>query len=160
MSITGLVINLLVLGCLTLSFKKNPAKTKQALRIGWNAFLNIVPLVIIIIIFVGLLLGFVTSERITNIVGEQSGIGGVLLVGLLGSILFIPALVSFPLAASIYDMGASTGAVAAFIMTLTLVGTATLPVEIKELGKKFAFLRNGFSFAVAISVALIMGVIL
>ena len=160
MSLTGLIINLLVAGCLLLSWRRNKEKTKQALRVGWNAFLNILPMVIIIIIFIGLLLGFMTPERISDIVGEQAGIGGVLIVGLLGSILFIPALLSFPLAASILDMGASTSAVVAFIMTLTLVGITTLPLEIKELGKKFAFLRNGLSFVVAIAVALIMGVIL
>jgi hypothetical protein len=33
-------------------------------------------------------------------------------------------------------------------------------VEIKELGKKMALLRNGFSFLVAIAIALLMGVIL
>ena len=48
----------------------------------------------------------------------------------------------------------------AFITTLTMIGVVTLPLEIKELGKKMALLRNGLSFIIAIVIALIMGVIL
>ena len=85
---------------------------------------------------------------------------GVLIVGAAGAVLHIPALLSFPLAASLLEEGASVSAVAAFITTLTMIGTITLPLEIKELGKKMAILRNGISFVIAIIIALIMGVIL
>ena len=49
---------------------------------------------------------------------------------------------------------------ATFITTLTMIGMVTLPLEIKKLGKKFALLRNGLSFIIAIIIALIMGVLL
>ena len=51
-------------------------------------------------------------------------------------------------------------AVAAFVTTLTMIGTVTLPLEARELGRRFALLRNGLSFVLAIIVALIMGAIL
>jgi len=41
-----------------------------------------------------------------------------------------------------------------------MIGTITLPLEIKELGKKMAILRNGLSFVIAIIIALVMGAIL
>jgi len=41
-----------------------------------------------------------------------------------------------------------------------MIGIVTLPLEIKELGKKVALLRNGISFVFAIIIALIMGSIL
>jgi len=84
----------------------------------------------------------------------------VLVVALLGAILHIPSLVSFPLAASILESGASVTAVAVFITTLTMIGVVTLPVEIRELGRKMALLRNGISFIIAIVIGLIMGAIL
>ncbi len=83
-----------------------------------------------------------------------------MLVGVVGALMHIPALLSFPLAASLLYNGASISAVAAFITTLTMIGTITLPLEIKELGKKMAILRNGLSFVIAIIIALIMGAIL
>ena len=160
MNPTIIFINLFALGCLILAFTKDRAKTKQSVKVAVKEFFRILPPVLIIIIFIGLLLGFVPPAEISKVIGEQSGFGGVLLIALLGAILHMPAFISFPLAGSLLKSGASISAVAAFITTLTMVGTATLPLEVKELGKKIALLRNGISFIIAIVIALIMGVIL
>ncbi|MEA2043097.1 MAG: permease [Bacteroidota bacterium] len=125
-----------------------------------KSFFKILPVIFIIVLAIGLLLGFVPQEQISRFVGEQSGIGGVLLTGIAGALTHIPSLVSFPLGASLLESGASITSVAAFITTLTMIGTITLPLEIKELGKKMAILRNGLSFVIAIIIALIMGAIL
>ena len=115
---------------------------------------------LVIIIFIGLLLGFVPPDKISRVIGEQSGFGGVVITAVLGAVLHIPSLISFPLAASFLTVGASVATTAAFITTLTMIGTVTLPLEIKELGRKFALLRNGISFIIAIIIAFIMGMIL
>ena len=143
-----------------LAFAKDKDKAIQSLKIAGKSFLRMLPMIFIIIIIIGLLLGFVPPEQISGFIGEQSGIIGILLVGAVGALMHIPALLSFPLAASLLENGASVSAVAAFITTLTMIGTVTLPLEIKELGKRIAFLRNGLSFIIAIIIALIMGAIL
>ncbi|NCO28070.1 MAG: permease, partial [Caldiserica bacterium] len=97
---------------------------------------------------------------ISKFVGEQAGFGGTIAVSLLGAVLFIPSVISFPLAGSLLQSGASVTSVAAFITTLTMIGFVTLPLEIKILGKKFAALRNGFSYIVALLISFLMGVIL
>ncbi|WP_290596038.1 permease [Archaeoglobus sp. UBA231] len=125
-----------------------------------RSFLRILPMVIATIILIGLILGFVSKERISEVIGEQAGIKGVLIVASLGAILHIPSIISFPLAASLLRGGASVTSVAVFITTLTMIGIVTLPVEIKELGRKFAILRNSLSFIIAILIGLIMGRIL
>jgi len=160
MNPTIIFINLFALGCLILAFTKDRAKTKQSLKVAAKEFFHILPTVLIIIIVIGLLLGFVPPSEISKVIGEQSGLSGVLLIAVLGSILHIQAFISFPLAGALLKSGASISVVAAFITTLTMVGTGTLPLEIKELGKKIALLRNGISFIIAIVIALIMGVIL
>lgn len=160
MNSTTIFINIFAISCLIFAFIKDRAKTKRSLILAVKSFFRIIPTVLIIIILIGLLLGFVPSSEISKIVGEQSGVGGVILVALFGAILHIPALISFPLAASLLKSGASIVAVAAFITTLTMIGTVTLPLEIKELGKKIALLRNGISFIIAIIIAFIMGAIL
>lgn len=160
MNSTALVINSIAMVGLLIALFKNKEKAIKSLKMAGKTFIKMLPMVFIIIIFIGLLLGFVPPEQISRFVGEQSGIGGVLLVGVVGALMHIPALLSFPLAASILESGASITAVAAFITTLTMIGTITLPLEIKILGKKMALLRNGLSFAIAIIIAVIMGVIL
>ena len=160
MNVTAVIINGIAVIGLLIAFIKNKEKAIESLKIAGKSFIKMLPMVFIIIIAIGLLLGFVPPEQISRFVGDQSGAGGVLLVGVVGALMHIPALLSFPLASSILESGASVTAVAAFITTLTMIGMITLPLEIKILGKKMALLRNGISFVIAILIAFIMGMIL
>ena len=141
-------------------FINSREKAIKSLKVAGKSFFKIFPMIIVIILAIGLLMGFVPPNQISNFLGEQSGILGVLLIGVFGALMYIPSLLAFPLAASFLEGGASITAVAAFIITLTMVGTLTLPLEIRELGKGMALLRNGLSFSIAIIIALIMGAIL
>ncbi len=118
------------------------------------------PAIAIIMVLVGLLMGFFKPELISKLLGNKTGIVGITLASLAGAILMIPSLVAFPLTASLVESGASISVAAAFITTLTMIGFVTLPIEIKEMGKKLTLLRNGISFIIAVGIALIMGVIL
>ncbi len=160
MNLTAVIINVLALIALVVAFIVSKEKAVQSLKNAVKSFFKILPMALIIVLAIGLLLGFVSPEMISQFIGDQTGILGVLLVGIVGAVLHIPALISFPLAASLLDSGASVAAVAAFITTLTMIGTITLPLEIKELGKELALLRNGISFVIAIIIAVIMGFLL
>ena len=160
MSITAAVINGIAILALLIAFFKDKEKAIQSLKIAGKSFIKILPMVFIVIIIIGLLLGFVPPDAISKFVGSQSGLGGVLLIGVAGAIMHVPSIVAFPLSASLLESGASITAVAAFITTLTMIGFVTLPLEIKALGKKMAFLRNGTSFIIAILIAILMGMIL
>ncbi len=160
MNVATVIINVFAIGCLIFAFIKDRTKAKMALVIALKSFVRILPTVVAIVIFIGLLLGFVPKSTISNIIGEQAGFKGILVVAVLGAILYIPSLISFPLASSLLKSGASVTAVAVFITTLTMIGVVTLPLEIRELGKKMAILRNGMSFVIAIVIGLIMGRIL
>ncbi len=160
MSSSAIFINAFAVGCLIFAFIKNKRKAKQSLIIAAKSLLQIIPIIFIIIISIGLIWGFVPPSLISKLIGEQSGFGGVLFVALVGAISHIPSLIAFPLAASLIKGGASLNTIAAFITTLTMIGIVTLPLEIKELGKKMALLRNGISFIFAIAIALIIGAIL
>ncbi len=155
-----IVINIFVLISLIVSFFKSKEKSLQGLRIAVKSFIGMMPYILIIVLFIGLMQGFLSKEIITQYLGKSSGFGGVIFAGLVGAILHIPSLVSFPLVASLLESGASVMIAAAFITTLTMVGFVTLPLEIKILGKKIAILRNLFSFIIALIIAVIMGVIL
>ena len=158
--LTVIVINLIALVWLIFSVVRSRSKTKESLKITLKTFLKILPIIIIIVIFIGFLLGFLPPEIISRVVGEQAGFLGMLVTAVLGSVLFIPALIAFPLAASLLTGGASIMSVAALITTLTMVGVVTLPLELREMGKKITILRNVFSFVFAIIIALIMEVVL
>ena len=160
MNITIIIINLIAIIFLSIAFLKDKKKAKESLKIAMMSFIKMLPMLFIIVIIIGLTLGFLSADTISSIVGKQSGIIGIILTGLFGAVMHIPAILAFPLSASLLEKGASITVIATFIITLTMVGMITLPLEIKELGKKFAILRNVFSFVIAIIIALIMGAIL
>ncbi|MEM2989786.1 MAG: permease [Halobacteria archaeon] len=159
-STTALFINVFVLICFIASLLKDREKSGMGLKAALKTFIRILPSFLIVLLFIGLVLGFVSQEVISQFLGEKAGIAGVLTAATLGAILYIPALFAFPLAASLLDAGASVSVIAAFITTLTMVGIITLPLEIRELGKSFALLRNSLSFIAALIIGIIMGVIL
>jgi uncharacterized membrane protein YraQ (UPF0718 family) len=159
MNLTVVSINAIALACLAFSLLKDRAKTAQALRAAAKSGIGLAPTLLSILVLIGLVLGFVSVETISRILGEGSGAGGVLTAALLGSVLHIPSLVSFPLGGSLMKAGASATVVAVFITTLTMVGFVTIPVEIRVLGKRFALLRNGLSLVAAIIIGLLVGVL-
>ena len=155
-----LVIYALVLSALALSLARDRARTRAALAVAARSLAKLIPSMLAVVGLVGLLLALVSTEVISRYLGADAGPGGTLAAALLGALLLIPSLVAFPLAASVLRSGATVATVAAFITTLTMVGVVTLPVEMRELGRRFAVLRNALSFLFALLIALMMGVIL
>ncbi|MFQ3293820.1 MAG: uncharacterized membrane protein YraQ (UPF0718 family) [Natrialbaceae archaeon] len=160
MNATVWAINGFAVSALLIALYRDRERGINSLKRGLFSFVRILPTVLTIVVIIGLLLGFVPPEMLRQVVGDQSGIGGLFLTGTIGSVLHIPALVAFPLAASFQEMGASVSIVAVFITTLTMIGVVTLPLEIRELGWRFAVLRNGLSFVGAVLIALVMGWVL
>jgi uncharacterized membrane protein YraQ (UPF0718 family) len=160
MSPTAIIVNLLALVGLSIALSKDRPRARQALRASARMFAGLALTMIIIIVLISLMTAFVRPDDISRFIGEQAGFGGTLLIAAVGAVLFIPALIAFPLAASLLESGASVQAVAAFITTLTMIGVVTLPLEIKELGRRMALLRNVFSAVLALAIALAMGALL
>lgn len=160
MNATVWIINGFAVSALLIALYRDWERGINSLKRGLFSFVRILPTVLTIVVIIGLLLGFVPPDMLRQVVGDQSGIGGLFLTGSIGSVLHIPAIVAFPLAASFQDMGAPVSIVAVFITTLTMIGIVTLPLEIRELGWRFAILRNGLSFVGAVLIALVMGWVL
>jgi uncharacterized membrane protein YraQ (UPF0718 family) len=157
---TTIVIYALLAICLAVSLWKSRQKTKQAFIVAGKALWKMAPGLLAIVGVVGLIIGVLPPETIARIVGEEAGLMASIMAAILGAITLIPALISFPLAASLLRSGATVTTIAAFITTLVMVGFITAPMEIKALGKKFTLLRNGLSFTAALIIAALMGVIL
>lgn len=159
-SLTAMVIDSIVAVCLLTSMIKSRKKTWQALQIAWFAFKRMAPMILGIIAVIGLLIGFVPPGWIARVIGPDTGVPGVLVAALIGSVLIIPGIIAFPLAMSLQTMGASVTSIAALVTTLMMIGFVFIPLEIQLLGKKFCIVRNGLSFAAAIVIAVLIGLVL
>jgi uncharacterized membrane protein YraQ (UPF0718 family) len=145
---------------LVLSLFLDREKTIVGIKKGLKMFFNILPSFLNILIAVSVFLFLVPNETIVSYLGKGTGIGGILVASLIGSVALIPGFVSYPLAAILLQQGASYSVVAAFVTTLMMVGVITLPLEINFFGKRVAIIRNALSFVGAVIIALLIGVIM
>ncbi len=120
-------------------------------------FLNLLPALLTVFFLVSLFVYLVPEKVIVEYLGAQSGPLGVITAALIGAISLIPGFVSFPLAGLLVSRGISYTVAAVFITSLMMVGTLTLPLEIKYFGKKAAIMRNALSFVGAVIIGLLIG---
>ena len=154
------ILYLLALTGLIISFIKDKGKTKQVFLTALRSFINMLPQVITMFPIIAFLLAILDPPQISRLLGGESGVLGMGIGAIVGSITLAPPFVSLPLAVSLLKSGAGYSQITAFLTTLTMVGVATLPVEIRYLGKKTALKRNSFAFVYAIILSAIMGMIM
>jgi len=147
------------LTALVLSYRRDPDRTRQALRVSRKALLGMLPGLAGVVMVIGLALALIPPGALADLF-RFHGLAGFALVSGAGALLTMPAPIAFPLAGSLLKQGVSPAALAAFITTLTMVGTVTAPMEVKSFGKRFTAIRQGLSFGLAILVGGLMGVLL
>lgn len=155
-----MVMIIIALGLLVFSVVKSRQKSKEAVKMAKQMFLNTFIEVAGIMALVGLLLALIPQELIKELLGGDSIVLSTIFGAIIGTITIMPAFIAFPLSKSLYVSGAYLVTIAAFLTTLTMVGLATLPIEIQHFGKKFTIVRNSISFIMALIIAFGMGVIL
>jgi uncharacterized membrane protein YraQ (UPF0718 family) len=156
----GQIYLIIALGLMAISYIKEKQKTKEAIKATFKIFYVVLPVLIFVFVLMGLIQAYVSRETIASILGQQSGVLGIVYAELIGSIaLFLPPAV-FPFGGYLHSNGASYGSIAGFVFTAILIGVTTLPLEFKLFGKRFTIARNIFTFVIAFFIALLMEVIL
>ena len=140
--INGVILYAIAIILISISFIKDRNKTKDAILRSWEMFRNIIPDMLSIMLFVGLSLSILTPSLISSIIGEKSGLIGIVYSTIIGSVALLPSFVVFPLGHTLVQNGAGLPQVAALMSTLMSVGITTLPMEQKIFGRSFAYSRN------------------
>jgi len=135
-----------------ITFKESIAR---AVKMLWN----VLPLMLGTILLVSLLVTLIPQSFYLKIFQRNSFIDP-FIGSFIGSISAGNPLVSYILGGELLKQGVSLIAVTAFIVAWVTVGFVQLPAESMILGKKFALLRNLFSFILAIIAAVITVLIL
>jgi uncharacterized membrane protein YraQ (UPF0718 family) len=145
---------------LMVSYKRDKKKTKMALKKAWKSFENILPQILAILAFLGMVLALLSPDVISHLLGQKAGWQGMIIASIIGSITLMPAFIAFPIAAMLLKNGAGLVQLAVFVSTLTMVGIVTLPMEMKYFGKKISIMRNIFAYLFSFIVALVISVVL
>src|SRR6056297_2909576 len=132
-------------------------KTIKGLKIGLKKIRKNSPVFLNLIILVAISLYFISDDLIIRYLGEGSGLVGIGLASLFGSIAFMPGFVAFPLAGILLSKGVNYIVIAAFTTTLMMVGIVTYPVEKDFFGLKITVIRNIFGLIIALIVSFIIG---
>ena len=159
-SVFTLILYALGAMCLFVSFVKDRQKTYRALKKAWMAFENILPQFSALLLIIGMSLSVLDAQTVSRFIGAESGVLGMLIAAVVGSVTLIPGFVAFPLAASLLRVGAGYGQVTMLLTTMMMVGVVTLPVEAQYLGKTTALRRNLYAFVFAVGVSFLIGAII
>ncbi|MFW6299257.1 MAG: permease [Bacillota bacterium] len=159
MSIEGIIIYGVAISLTLLSLIMDREKTKMGIKKGVRSFFKLLPVLIPLFLFVGILMTLVNPELISSMLGDESGVLGVSVGLVVGSVTFMPPFVAFPLGRELLDSGAAYPQVAGFLVTLMSVGVVYFAAESIFFSKKAALVRNLVSFVGAIIVVLVVWVV-
>ena len=143
---------------LVISFIVRREKTVRALKIAVRQLMNILPTFLFMLILVSVVLFLVPDEFIINYLGISNKYIAVLTASFLGSAIFMPGFIVFPLSGVLLTKGVPYMVLSAFTTTLMMVGVLTFPVERAYLGTKVTIIRNIISFFIALVIAVITGI--
>jgi len=151
-------LHIVTLVALVISLVANREKTLKAARIALKRFLAILPAFLTMLILVSVVLLLVPDNLISQYLGSDNILTGVLCGSLFGSITLMPGFIAFPLCGILLKKGVLYMVLSAFTTTLMMVGVLSFPIEKAYFGTRVTILRNSLSFLIALVVAVMTGV--
>jgi len=135
---------------LAISWLANRQKTKKALKKAYMSLMKLLPAIIPMILFVGIIMTILSPEVISRLMGSESGLLGIFIGLGFGSVIFMPSFVTFSLGANLLEAGAGYAQVGALVSTLMAVGISSLSIELKYFDKKLTAARNIMAFVASV----------
>ena len=133
-----------------------PQQARSSAEVTLDYFKEMILIMPPVFILMGLLEVWIPKEKIKTWLGGQSGIKGILLSILLGTLPTGPVYVAFPLAAYLLGQGASVRNIILFLGSWAALKIPQMMLEIKFLGLQFAIVR----FVLTLFFLLIIGQII
>lgn len=138
-----LIVMVIFAGALTLiAYHKSPSTALEGLKSGGNLFLDILPAMGVAFIAAGMMMQVLPRDLLTQWLGEESGLRGLLIATVAGS--FTPGgpFIQFPIVAALLKAGAGVGPVMAYVTSWSLIGVNRFFVfELPLLGFKLSVSR-------------------
>ena len=138
-----LIIMIIIAGTLTfIAYQRSPASAMEGLRSGGKLFWDILPNMIVAFIAAGMITQVLPRELLTRWLGEGSGMRGLIIATLAGSVTPGGPFVQFPIVAALLKAGAGIAPLMAYITSWSLLGiNRFLVYELPLLGMKLALSR-------------------
>lgn len=139
---TWIMLGILILLAIIVWFLHGRAEVFQGLKEGIFTLKNVWILLILALGIAGLLKVIIPGEVISDYLGPDSGMRGILIGWGFGAVLPGAPYTILPLAATLLDSGAGIGAVMTMVLSASIgVAITRIPYEIAFIGWKFVVVR-------------------
>ena len=156
MDVTVWVMLFLAGALVVMAYMKNPHLPVQGLKAGGKLFWDILPSLVLAFIAAGMITMVLPRELMTRWLGEESGLRGLVIATLAGSVTPGGPFVQFPIVAALLKSGAGIAPLMAYLTAWSLLGLNRILVyEIPMLGWKLALCRVTASLIFPIVIGLI-----
>ena len=134
----------------------NPQIQVNALNFTWKNLINFLFMLTPIFICIGLMDVWIERDTMIKIMGEKSGLKGVLVALMLGVITAVPLYVLLPVAGVLLKKGSRISNILIFLCSSASIRIPLLLFEISSLGWQFTFVRFGLNIVVVFIIAFII----
>ena len=148
MDTTTLILAAVAVILLVIAFWRGRDLPQAGLMAAGQTLWRNLPILLLGFIIAGLIQVLVPRGLISNWLGSQAGVKGVLLACVVGGLVPGSPYAVFPLVAGFYHAGAGLGAVVGFVSAWSLWSVSRLPVEMALIDPKAALVRYGVTFVV------------
>jgi uncharacterized membrane protein YraQ (UPF0718 family) len=154
--ISILILGALVVVLLGVAFRQGGVDLAgRGVREGLELFASLLPQLLIGFTLAGLVTVLVPADLVASLIGEGSGVRGLLVATVAGAITPGGPFLQFPLVAALANSGAGTGPMAAYVTAWSLLGLNRVLVwELPVLGAPWVISRLAVSIPVAFLVGL------
>ena len=143
-------------GALLVSLIRSKEKTLAAVKIAIRRMWNISPLFLLVMAMFAISITTIPESFISKAIGTDSGLGGLVMAIVIGSIAMMPGFIAFPLCGALLSQGVPYYILAGFTLALMNVGFVTLPIQIQYLGFKIVIVRNLIGLLAAVLAAVVV----
>ena len=140
-----------------ISLAASRERTTAALSLAGKRLLKILPAFMTMMVLFSVTIALLPREAVAGLIGRESGWLGVAIAAGVGSIVFMPGFIAFPLSGALLEQGIPYRVLAAFTTTLMMVGFLTYPMERKCFGRSVTLIRNGICLLIALAAAMAIG---
>lgn len=146
MFIPTVVMGVVAVVFLFVGYRKGAEIPIMGLKSAGTLLVQMLPLLVFAFIVAGIIPHLVSQETISQWIGSESGIKGILIGTFAGGLLPGGPVVVFPLAVGFLRAGAGIGTIVAFVTGWSLLAFGRLPVELGIMGWKFTAIRFACTF--------------
>lgn len=118
-----------------------PATALRSAEVAVDYTREMVLIILPVFILMGLLQVCIPKEKITALIGKESGVKGILISFFMGTIPTGPLYMAFPLAGSLLQKGARTSNIVIFLGAWAAIKVPQLIAETQFLGPSYTALR-------------------